>query len=433
MIFEIGSAISGAAPTLNTLIVGRAVCGLGAPGLYIGAINLLTVFTTIAERPLYMSFVGATWCLGTVLGPIIGGAFAESKASWRWAFYINLVVAAAAVPAYIFLIPSYCAAPGQTIRDRIRTIDFAGATLFLGASVCLAMGISFGGALYSWKSGQIIGLFTGTSILWTLFIIQQVWCTWTTKTNRLFPAQFLKSYEMCILFALVAGGISCVFLPVYFIPLYCQFVLGDSPLEAGIRLMPFVSILVFGALLNGGLLEKFPLYMPWFTFGGIIALIGAVLLSTLDLYSSIERLYGYSVISSFGAGLFVNLPFTVSQAKVPEEQVPAVNSFIGCGQISGITLCLSVANSIFLNIATSKIAHFLPAISRAEIQRAISGTGSTLFSQLDPVARTEVLGAIVSTINNVYVMVISSAVFVVILSFFLKKERLNLGGKSVQG
>lgn len=433
MIFEIGSVISGAAPTLNALIVGRAICGIGAPGLYIGAINLLTVFTSMAERPLYMAFVGATWCLGTVLGPIIGGAFAESKATWRWAFYINLVIAAAAAPAYLFLIPSYSPLSHQSIGARIRTIDFVGATLFLGASVCLTMGISFGGALFSWNSGQIIGLFIAAGLLWTLFVMQQVWCVGTDKINRLFPAQFIKSFEMCILFALVAGGISCVFLPVYFIPLYCQFVLGDSPLKAGVRLMPFVSILVFGALLNGGLLEKLPLYKAWFNVGGLIALIGGVLLSTLTINSSVARLYGYSIISSFGAGLFVNLPFSVAQAKVSENLVPAVNSFISCGQISGITLCLAIASSIFLNIATAKITPFFPGTDRAEIQRAISGTGSTLFAKLTAEQKLEVLGAIVSTISKVYVMVLTAAVFVVILSLFLKKDRLKLGANAVQG
>lgn len=65
-IFEIGSAVCGSAPSLNVLIVGRAICGLGGPGLYLGTITILTALTRVAERPLYMSFVGATWASGTV-------------------------------------------------------------------------------------------------------------------------------------------------------------------------------------------------------------------------------------------------------------------------------------------------------------------------------------------------------------------------------
>lgn len=65
-IFEVGSAVCGAAPTMNAMIVGRAVAGIGGSGIYIGAINILTACTHISQRPLYMSFVGATWSAGTV-------------------------------------------------------------------------------------------------------------------------------------------------------------------------------------------------------------------------------------------------------------------------------------------------------------------------------------------------------------------------------
>lgn len=66
VLFEIGSALCGAAPTMNALIVGRAICGLGGAGIYIGAMSILSVFTTEAERPMYLSLVGLTWGLGTV-------------------------------------------------------------------------------------------------------------------------------------------------------------------------------------------------------------------------------------------------------------------------------------------------------------------------------------------------------------------------------
>jgi MFS family permease len=89
-LFEVGSALCGAAPNIDTLIVGRAICGVGGAGMYVGVMTLLSVTTTIHERPVYVGGTGLTWGLGTVLGPIIGGAFVESSAGWRWAFYINL-------------------------------------------------------------------------------------------------------------------------------------------------------------------------------------------------------------------------------------------------------------------------------------------------------------------------------------------------------
>lgn len=90
VIFETGSTVCGAAPTMNALIVGRVIAGVGGSGLYIGILQYLTVCTTHIERGAYMSGVGFVWGLGAVLGPVIGGSFADSSATWRWAFYINL-------------------------------------------------------------------------------------------------------------------------------------------------------------------------------------------------------------------------------------------------------------------------------------------------------------------------------------------------------
>jgi MFS family permease len=66
ILFDIGSAVCGAAPSMNALIVGRIVCGLGGANLYIGAMNLISVLTSEAERPLYLSMVGLAWGVGTV-------------------------------------------------------------------------------------------------------------------------------------------------------------------------------------------------------------------------------------------------------------------------------------------------------------------------------------------------------------------------------
>ena len=76
-LFEAGSAICGGANSMDLLIFGRALCGLGGVGLYAGVMTLLSVTTTEHERPMYIGFTGLTWGLGTVLGPIIGGRLPE--------------------------------------------------------------------------------------------------------------------------------------------------------------------------------------------------------------------------------------------------------------------------------------------------------------------------------------------------------------------
>ncbi|KAI7778862.1 hypothetical protein LA080_001553 [Diaporthe eres] len=107
LLFEVGSALCGAAPNVNALIVGRAIAGVGGAGIYMGVMTLIAATTTMRERPFYVGLTGLTWGIGIVLGPVIGGAFSISTVGRRWAFYINLLVAVPAVPAYIFLLPNH--------------------------------------------------------------------------------------------------------------------------------------------------------------------------------------------------------------------------------------------------------------------------------------------------------------------------------------
>jgi MFS family permease len=83
-LFSVGSALCGAAPNMNALIVGRVIAGMGGAGMYLGLLNLISITTTIRERPAYMGGIGVVWGIGTILGPVIGGAFADSSATWRW-------------------------------------------------------------------------------------------------------------------------------------------------------------------------------------------------------------------------------------------------------------------------------------------------------------------------------------------------------------
>lgn len=90
---------------MDALTAGRAICGLDGAGMYTGVMVLLTVCTSETERPVNFGLTGLTWGAGTVLGVIVGGAFADSHATWRWAFYTNRCVGGLSAPIYGFLLP----------------------------------------------------------------------------------------------------------------------------------------------------------------------------------------------------------------------------------------------------------------------------------------------------------------------------------------
>ncbi|KAF2498757.1 putative MFS drug efflux transporter [Lophium mytilinum] len=423
-IFMVGSAVCGAAPSMNAFIVGRALTGVGGSGIYMGGIMVLSALTDAVERPMYISYVGMMWCLGTSLGPIIGGVFADSSATWRWGFYLNLCVGAVIAPPLLLKMPSYDPRPGVPIKQRLRELDWVSMVLLVGAIASLLIAISFGGSRYPWSGGQIIGSFVCSGVLWLLFILQQIFCLFTTREHRLFPVAFLKDWEMCVQFVNIACSMSVLFIPIFMTPLYFQFVRSADTLEAAVHLLPFVILTAAAMMVNGALGVKLGWYMPWYLVGSILVVIGAALLQTISQTTSTSKMYGYIILIAVGVGSYGMMPFSVAQAKVDPAQAPAARAFIGFGQMLGASFSVAVANSVFINRATVGIRHILPEESLGAIQAAIAGVSGSIFEKLSREEKKEVLDAIVAAIKDVFVMPLTMGAATLVLSLAMKRERL---------
>ncbi|KAL9636204.1 MAG: hypothetical protein Q9164_002966 [Protoblastenia rupestris] len=423
-IFEVGSAICGAAPSMDVMILGRAIAGVGGSGLYVGCMTLIATTTTLAERPLYISCTGLSWGLGIVLGPVIGGAFSESSVGWRWAFYINLFIGAVCAPFYIFMIPSKDPRPGASLRARAVEMDYPGIVLQAGALTAFIIAINWGGITYPWNSGRIIALFVVSGVLFIVLGVQQVWNIFTTLSRRIIPVQFFRSRTVLILFSVTAAGGACSFVPIYMVPVFFQFTRGDGPLDAGVRLLPFIVIMVFFVLANGALMAKLGYYMPWYLVGGLLVVVGSALMYTVDQDTSTSRVYGYTALLGAGVGMFLQASFSVAQALVDPENIPPAIGFITLAQFVGITLSLAIANAVLLNASQDEIQQILPDVPPADIQASILGARSGLVQSLSPDLRARVLDAIVSAIGRTYILVIAGGSLVAVLSLAMRREKL---------
>lgn len=332
-------------------------------------------------------------------------------------------------PVYLFCLPRSDPRSGVPIKKRFEEIDYVGTILIAGAFVSGVMAINFGGTVYAWNSGRIIGLFVCSGVLFILFGIQQGVPVFTTKERRIFPVEFLSQKIMLVLFAETATASTATFLPIYFIPLFFQFVRNDSALEAGVRLLPYVVFLVFMCVANGAIMSSTGYYFPWYVWGGVFNLIGSALMYTIDDHSSTARVYGYSILLAVGTGGYVQASFSVAQAKVKPHMIPLAIGFITAGQISGVTISLAIANSVFLNQSEDGIRAILPNVPSEQIQAAISGAGSDLLQTLDAATREGVLSAIVDSMSKVYILDIVAAVTALLLAFLMKpNEKLFLKG-----
>jgi MFS family permease len=216
------------------------------------------------------------WGLGTVLGPVVGGAF--ELYTWRWAFYINLLFGAILLPTYFFVIPSNDALPGISRWEKLATFDWVGTILSIGSFTTLVMAINFGGTLYPWNSGQTIALFAVSGVLWIIFGLQQGFNLATSVETRILPIHLFAQREPVLLFISCAAVGAVSYISVYYIPIYFQFTQGDNAIKSAVRLLPFIFLLIATIPTSGAMMSHFGYYKPWYLGGSIIAIIPAVLM-----------------------------------------------------------------------------------------------------------------------------------------------------------
>jgi MFS family permease len=147
-LFELGSIVCGAAQNSTTLIAGRAIAGMGATGLFSGAITIMVHVLPLAKRPAYMGWFGSIFGLASVAGPLLGGAF-TSDVSWRWCFFINLPIGGLAI-VIIFVIlklPERKTAP-LSWKEKMLRLDPLGNLFLIPSIVCLLLALQWGGTTY---------------------------------------------------------------------------------------------------------------------------------------------------------------------------------------------------------------------------------------------------------------------------------------------
>ncbi|KAI4159810.1 MAG: hypothetical protein LQ342_006321 [Letrouitia transgressa] len=428
VLFEAGSALCGGANTMDALIVGRAIAGVGGCGMYVGCLTYLSLTTSVQERPVYMGATGMVWGVGTVLGPVVGGAFADSSATWRWAFYINLVIGAIFAPAFFLLLPSIDLQAGTPLKTKIlKQVDWLGVIIFVGAMTCFIMAINFGGTVYDWNSGPEITFWVLSGVLFIVFGFTQAYHPLVAAEHKLYPTHFLKRPVLVILQVMIFCASGCTFTPTYYIPLFFQFALGDSALKAAVRLLPFIVMVVVFSLLNGGLMAKFGYYMPWYLFGGIMITIGSSLMYTIDSNTSASAVYGYSVLIGIGTGSYLQASYGVSQALVEPHDLPNAVGFISIGQSVGVVVFLAIAGTVFSNEAIKAIIPILPNVPESEVEAAIAGTSSGIFDTLDTDTRARVVEVIIKNLDKVYGVVIAGGALTLVLALFLPRKKLFIG------
>ncbi|KAF1960289.1 MFS general substrate transporter [Byssothecium circinans] len=432
ILFEAGSALCGGAPNMTALIVGRVIAGAGGSGIYLGSLNYFTAMTITKERGFYMSLVGVFWGLGAILGPVIGGAFSISAATWRWAFYINLVIGAVSAPAFVLYLPAIHPMPDVSIRARVVTIDVLGFVLGAGMWVSFLLAFTMAGGQWPWNDGRTIGTFVAFGIVLVLYALQQYFSVLTTPARRAFPVHLLQDRTQVLLYIVTAAGTTTLYVVVYYIPLFFQFVRDDEALMAAVRLLPFVVIGVTVNLISGSLLHLIKFYMAIYVIASAFLLIGGgPLMVYLDPSTSPATIYGLSILVAVGTGLSMVTGYTIATLTLKPEDVGHGLKLQNVSQIGGQVIALAVAGQIYQSTAIKQLTEALAGhdFSEEEIRGAVAGSQSALLKELNGELRERAIEAITHAMQMTFVLIPVAGGVMLVASLFMKREKLF--GKAV--
>jgi hypothetical protein len=324
------------------------------------------------------------------------------------------------------MIPSFQPQPGTTCLTKVKQLDWVGAILNAGLYTSFVLALTLGGGTWAWNDGRTIGTFVACFVILVVFTLQQFFSIFISETNRLFPISFLKSRTMILLHIASSCAGAAQFVPIFYIPLLFQFVRGDSGLQAAVRLLPFVIFNITTIMGSGIIMPLIGYYYPFYIVSGILTTIGAALMYTVTSATSTAAIYGYSILIAIGTGLVAQAAYSIAPAKVHPSKVSDAIGFINVAQIGGIVLTLSISGAVFQNTAFRNLSVVLNGLgfTESEIRSAIAGSQSTLFERVSESVKEKAIEAIVKSIGNVYALALAAGALGLVVSMFLKREKL---------
>ena len=377
VVFEVGSAVCGAAPNSTALIIGRAIAGLGNAGLFQGAVVIIVYLVPLHKRPQYMGLMGSIFGIASAIGPLLGGAFTDGP-GWRWCFYINLPCGLVVFCLLtIFLhIPREMLKRDSTIwKEKANRMDPVGTFFFLPCIICLLLALQWGGVTYSWSNARIIILLVLAGVLFVVFLLVQRW----KGDNATVPGRILVNRSIIAGFWFSFCNGAAMQTLFYFLPIWFQGIKHASAVKSGIMTLPLVLGLAIMGISAGILTRKIGYYTPWMILSSLLTPISAGLITTFAPHTGHSAWIGYQALFGMGIGLGMQQPSVAAQTVLPRKDVSIGAALMMFSQTLGGAVFVSVGNNIF----DTRFAHNLVKIPGIDVG-SVATTGATDLRNMVP-------------------------------------------------
>ncbi|MDQ6777435.1 MAG: DHA2 family efflux MFS transporter permease subunit [Actinomycetota bacterium] len=331
-LFSAASAVCALSPDVGWLIAARALQGAGAAVVAPVSLALLSEAFPPERRGSALGIYGAITGLAVVAGPVVGGAVTQGLA-WQWIFWLNVPIGLAAIPFVL-------ARMDESFGPRAAA-DAPGLALVTGAALGIVWGLVRGNAV-GWGSLEVVGTLAGGVLFSVLFVLREVRASEPMLPMGLFRSRAFAAGNMVSLLMFAA-----LFSAVFFMAQYQQIVLGQSPLETGLRLIPWTGTVFLVSPLAGALVDRIgerPLIVS-----GLLMQAGGFAWFALIARSGLPYSHMVAPLILAGVGISTALPAAqnATLSGVPATEIgKASGTFSTMRQLGG-SLGLAVAVAVF--------------------------------------------------------------------------------------
>ncbi|MGF9650091.1 MDR family MFS transporter [Pseudarthrobacter oxydans] len=366
VIFLAGSLYAGSVHSMTELALARGVQGLGAGGLLALALTIIGDIVSLKDRAKYQGYFMSVFGVSSVLGPVVGGAFAGSAnilgfEGWRWVFFINLPIGLAAL-AVVFL---FLHLPAKHVKQKI---DYWGAAAITLAIVPLLL-VAEQGRSWGWAS-------LNSFLCYGLGVVGIVWFLLAEKRAgdyALIPLRLFRNatFGLSSLLNFIIG--IGMFGAIAMLPMYLQLVKGLTPTEAGLMMITFTVGILTGSITAGRTISASGTYRI-FPIMGTAILTAAALVMGLSLGVDTGLWVPGVIAVFFGMGLgFCMQPLTLAmQVSVPRRDMGVGTSSAAFFRSMGGAVGTAVFISMLFSLAATRIADTMKsAMGRAEYQAVL--------------------------------------------------------------
>ncbi|GII80653.1 MFS transporter [Sphaerisporangium rufum] len=410
-VFLLGSVLCGLAWSMPALIAFRAVQGIGAGAIQPMSVTMVGDMYSVEERARVQGYVASVWGVSAVVGPALGGLFSE-YVSWRWIFFINLPLGAAA--AWML---------ARRFRERVERrehhIDYLGTVLLTAGSSLIILGLLEGGVAWAWNSLPSIAIFTAGVALTAAFVLVERRAAEPILPLWVFRNRTLAGGNV------VALGIGVLLMGLTsYIPTYAEGVLGTGALVAGFALAALTVGWPLAATLSGRLYMRIGFRDTAVIGSGLVVAGAAMCALLLTGDTPIWLVAAACFVVGAGLGLSSSPTMVAVQSVVGWERrgvVTATNLFSrSIGSAVGTAVLGAIANATL----TARFAH-PPAAVAGKLPDGLDATGSVLGGGAaagGDAAAAFVRGALREATHNVFLALLVVAVLGVLALFLMPRR-----------